>query len=111
MKAWQLVKKGWCQGAYARTANNRAVGYAHKEATNFSADGAIRRAYKHSPDMLKLLFLFSDCLKKKGFDPVVHKWNDEFTGSKHEVVDMLRIVEEEFLRSKKKPQPTEEQTG
>lgn len=77
-KARNLIRKGWCQGAGARTKNNSNTDVLAKNAVKFCASGAMRRAGLHGRDYKWVGPTFN-----------IEVWNDSFLRTHAQVLAMF----------------------
>lgn len=99
MKAWELVRKGWCQGVFAMDADNNKVLSTDPFAVKWCILGAIFRCYPgcHSgtgmatAKVLEVLGVLQR--ENRCFIDSLSIWNDHPHRTQAEVVELLRRLD------------------
>ena len=95
MQAWQRLKSSWTRHTFATDNQDRPVWPTDDEAVSWSIIGAIKASYlEHEEEMA----LRRRLLHRIGC-PVL-EWENEDLRTQLEVVNVVRVVEQEFLVEK-----------
>lgn len=99
-RAAELIRSGWAQGAYARTADGWLVLPCDPRAVCFCASGAVERAYKEleldrREGIVALNKTFRDVIKGEGYRfPGMINYNDADGRTAEEVASVFDCVAE-----------------
>lgn len=93
MKPSDYIKRGWCQGEYARDANGRAVPAQDSRACQWCIDGAIYAADLHVSvaESLRAAFCAALGLSYSIRQPIL--WNDMPERTQEEAIAVLEAAE------------------
>jgi hypothetical protein len=87
MKAWQLVKLGWCQHAYAKSDKGRSVTIGSPSAARWCAIGAMTHVYGIRG---RELCDAENRLRNQIGTEAIHFWNDAPSRTQAEVVAAMK---------------------